>query len=130
MALNECGCGCGDDHGGAKDSWSVRLATIVDHVSTTGPGWRAAAAAEPPRAQTAALTAEGGAAPRFFISLDAMALPSGVTELDGRLQLIISPAGTVTEPRLHLSSDRCERSPAVNRHHKAFSVSVCLSELV
>jgi hypothetical protein len=110
MALNECECGCGDaHHGGAKNAWSVRLETILDHVSSTS-----GRAVEPPHAQTAAVTAEdAGAAPSFFISLDAVALPSGVAELDGRLQLIISPAGVVSEPRLHVSSDRCE-SPAIN----------------
>eukprot|EP01052_Picozoa_sp_SAG31_P000164 SAG31_NODE_5_length_43735_cov_42.922266_20_plen_124_part_00 len=101
MALNECACGC-DGRAKPKD-WSARLATIVEHV--------ASARAEP-CAQAAAATAEPSkdrAAPSFFVSLDAAALPSGMTALDGRLQLIISPAGAVQkEPRLHVSSDRCK----------------------
>ena len=109
--LTGCGCGCGDEStptAGQRD-WAARLAAVVDHVAPARlvaqqslPGLPAGPAA------AAAERAADRAAPGFSVSLDAAALPAGADALDGRLQLIISPAGAVSEPRLHVSSDRCE----------------------
>lgn len=104
MALNECSCGCDGPHDGTSQAeWASRLANIVDHV--------APARAQPVQAETTSTQGAeptSGAAPGFSICLDAVALPPDTSALDGRLSLIISPAGVVPEPRLHVASDRCE----------------------
>ena len=105
MALNECSCGCDGPHDGRSQAkWASRLANIVDHV--------APARAQPAHAETTptqgAEEPASGVAPGISICLDAVALPPDTAALDGRLSLIISPAGAVPEPRLHVASDRCE----------------------
>lgn len=128
MALNECGCGCNGAHKGQSQAeWTTRLANIVDHVAPART--QAALGVATPGAGTLSEPVVG-AAPGFAICLDAAALPPGATVLDGRLSLIICPAGAVAEPRLHVSSDRCECRERLKSCHpscRAVSLRVWLA---
>jgi hypothetical protein len=77
-------CGC---EGGGPD-WAARMTVITSHLANPSP-----VSPEPERAT------------ELDFAITFPALPEGKTELDGRLLLLIAPAGSDSQPRFMVSAD-------------------------